>query len=39
MKTDNAPETTAIRHGHTGALNSGGKMTICKKHQTFEVIG
>jgi len=37
---DNAPATTAIghRHHHTGALNNGGKMKICKKHQTFEVI-
>jgi len=36
---NNAPATTAVGHGHTGALHSGGKMKICKKHQIFEVIG
>jgi len=35
---NNAPETTAVGHHHTGALNSGEKVKICKKHQTFEVI-
>jgi len=37
---DDAPATAAISHRHrrTGALNNGGKMKICKKHQTFEVI-
>ena len=37
---DNAPENTCteICHHHTGALNSGGKIKICEKHQTFEVI-
>jgi len=35
----NAPATTAIGHRHAGAVNSGGTMKICKKHQTFEVIG
>jgi len=36
---DNAPATTAVGHRHTRALNNGGKMKICKKHQTSEVIG
>jgi len=36
---NNAPATTAVGHGHTGALNCGGKTKIGKKHQAFEVIG
>jgi len=35
---DNAPATTTVAHRHTRALNSGGKLVICKEHQTFEVI-
>jgi len=33
-----APATTAVGHRHPRALNNGGKMKICNKHQTFEVI-
>ena len=35
---NNAPAvaSTAAGHRHIGALNSGGKMMICKKHQTFK---
>jgi len=36
--TQLAPAFTATGHCHTRALNSGGKMKICIKHQTFEVI-
>jgi len=36
---DNAGATTVIGHRYTRALNSGGKMKICKKLQTFELIG
>jgi len=36
---DNSPATIAVGHCHTTALSSEGKMKICKKHQTFEVIG
>jgi len=34
-RTNNALATAAIGHRHTRALNSGGIMRICKKHQTF----
>jgi len=36
---DNASAITANGHRRTGALKSGGKIKICIKHQTFEVIG
>jgi len=32
-------QQTANGHRHTKALNNGGKMKICEKHQTFELIG
>jgi len=35
---DNAPASSVIGHRHTVALNSGGTMKTCKKHQTFEAI-
>jgi len=37
-RQDYTPATIAIGHHHTIALNNGGKMKICKKHQIFEVI-
>jgi len=36
---NNAPAATAIGHHRIRALNSGGKMKICKNHQVFKVIG
>ena len=36
---NNAPTITAVSHCHTRTLNNGEKMKICKKHQSFEVIG
>lgn len=35
----NAATITAGGHRHTGALNNGDKMKICKKHQIFEAFG
>ena len=32
-----APTPTAIGCHHTGALNNGGKMKICKMRKTFEI--
>jgi len=35
---DNVPAIITIGQHHTRALNSGGKMKISEKHQSFEAI-